>query len=92
MDAVKACGLNYVQLSMDCAGLSGMPDRIAAETADRIRHEAAARGVEIASLPGTFNMSHPDAEHRRAGVRRLGVLAAACKPLGTSRLPELPQL
>ena len=52
----------------------------------RIRREAAARGIEIASLQGTFNMSHPDAEHRRAGVRRLGVLAAACRQLGTSKI------
>ena len=31
-------------------------------------------------------MSHPDAEHRRAGLRRLGVLAAACRRLGTSKI------
>jgi len=86
LDAVKRCGLDCVQLSMDCAGMPDMPDKITPETAERIRHEAAARGIEIASVQGTFNMSHPDAEQRRAGVRRLGVLAAACKPLGTSKI------
>ena len=87
LDAVKACGLDCVQLSMDCAGLPLMPDKIAPETiCQRIRREAAARAIEIASLQGTFNMSHPDAEHRRAGVRRLGVLAAACQQLGTSKI------
>ena len=50
-----------------------MPELIA-----RIRREADARGIAIASLEGTFNMSHPDAEHRRTGLRRLRVLAEVC--------------
>jgi sugar phosphate isomerase/epimerase len=86
LDAVKACGLDCVQLSMNCAGLSLLPDEIPPERVDRIRRAAAARGVTIASLQGTFNMTHPDAEYRRAGVRRLGVLAAACRQLGVSKI------
>lgn len=83
LDAAKAAGLDCVQLSMDCAGLDAMPDRIPAELADRIRRETADRGIKIAALQGTFNMSHPDAEHRRTGLRRLQVLAEACSALGT---------
>jgi len=86
LDAVKACGLDCVQLSMGCAGLPAMPDEIPPELAARIRREADARGIAIASLEGTFNMSHPDAEQRQAGLRRLRVLAAACRPLGTSKI------
>jgi sugar phosphate isomerase/epimerase len=86
LDAVKANGLDCAQVSMDCVGLPPMPDRIPPEFAERIRREAAARGITIASVAGTFNMSHPDAEHRRAGLRRLGVLAAACKAMGTSKI------
>jgi sugar phosphate isomerase/epimerase len=86
LDAVKACGLDCVQLSMDCAGLPAMPDEIAPELAARARREAAARGITIASVQGTFNMSHPDAEHRRTGLRRLRVLAAACRELGASMI------
>jgi sugar phosphate isomerase/epimerase len=85
-DAVKACGLDCVQLSMGCAGLPAMPDEIPPELVARIRREADARGITIASLEGTFNMSHPDAEHRRTGLRRLRVLAAVCQPLGTSKI------
>ena len=44
------------------------------------------RGITIASLEGTFNMSHPDVEHRRTGLRRLRTMAAACPPLGTSKI------
>jgi sugar phosphate isomerase/epimerase len=86
LDAVKASGLNCVQLGMDSAGLAAMPDEIAPELLARIRHEAGDRGIEIASLQGTFNMCHPDAEQRKAGVRRIGVLAAACQQLGTPRI------
>jgi sugar phosphate isomerase/epimerase len=86
LDAVKAHGLDCIQLSLDCAGMASMPDRIAPEAADQIRRQAAARGIEIASVQGTFNMSHPDAEQRLAGLRRLAVLAAACRRLGTSKI------
>jgi len=85
-DAVKSYGLDCVQWSMDSAGLPAMPDKIPGEFADRIRREAAARGIEIASVQGTFNMSHPEAEHRRAGLRRLRVLASASHRLGTSKV------
>ena len=86
LDAVKTSGLDCVQLSLDCAGMPAMPDAIAPERLDQIRQAAAARGIEITSLQGTFNMTHPDAEQRRTGVRQIGVLAAACKPLGTAKI------
>jgi sugar phosphate isomerase/epimerase len=84
LDGAKACGLACVQMSMACANLPEMPDRIPAELPGRIRREASARGIAIGSATGTFNMSHPDAEHRRAGLRRLRVLAEACPQMGTS--------
>jgi sugar phosphate isomerase/epimerase len=86
LDAAKACGLACVQMSMDCAGLSEMPDQIPPELPGRIRREAADRGIAIASAQGTFNMSHPDEEYRRTGLRRLRVLAEACPRMGTSRI------
>ena len=86
LDAVKACGLDCVQLAMTSAGLPMLPDEIPAPLIERIRREAAARGIQIASLQGTFNMCHPDAAERSAGVRRLGVLAAACRSLGVSKI------
>ncbi len=47
---------------------------------------SAARGIAIASLTGTFNMCHPDVEHCRTGLRRLRVLAEACREMGTSSI------
>jgi sugar phosphate isomerase/epimerase len=84
LDAAKANGLACVQMSMAAAGLPDMPDQIPAELPDRMRRESAARGIEIASMTGTFNMTHPDPEHRRTGLRRLRVLAEACPRIGTS--------
>jgi sugar phosphate isomerase/epimerase len=86
LDAVRANGLDSVQLSMDCAGLAAMPDEIAPELIARIRRGADERQIQIGSVQGTFNMCHPDPEHRRTGVRRIGVLAAICQPLGCSRI------
>lgn len=86
LDAVKACGLDCVQLNMNCVGLATMPEAIAPEMIARIRREADAREIEIACLQGTFNMCHPDPEYRRVGLRGLRVLAAACQPLGTSKI------
>ncbi len=77
---MKECGLTCGQLSMGCAGLPAMPDEIPPELVARIRREVDARGITIASLEGTFNMSHPDPNHRRIGLRRLHVLAAVCEP------------
>ncbi len=86
LDAAKACGLDCVQVSMDCAGLPAMPDAIPPELAGRIRREAAARGITIAAAQGTFNMSHPDPAQRRAGLRQLRALAGACPQMGAQTI------
>ena len=85
LDAVKACGLDCVQLSMDCAGLPPMPDEIAPELSGRIRREAAARGITIASLQGTFNMCHPDAP---ASAARAAAPSGAGRGLPAARHVE----
>src|SRR3982750_2648248 len=83
LDAAKANGLTCVQMSMAAAGLPEMPDQIPAELPNEMRRESSARGIVIASMTGTFNMTHPDEEHRRTGLRRLRVLAEACPRIGT---------
>src|SRR5690349_2205714 len=53
LDAAKSAGIEYVQLSMDCAGLPAMPDEISPRVAEQIRRAASARGIKIASVAGT---------------------------------------
>jgi sugar phosphate isomerase/epimerase len=86
LDAVKSCGLDCIQLSLDCVGMEAMPDQISLEMTERIRREASALTIAIASVEGTFNMSHPDAQHRQNGLSRLHVLAKACSQMGTSKI------
>ena len=84
LDAVQSHGLSYVHFDMACAAPESMPDRIDPELCDRIRQGMAARNLTMASVSGTFNMSHPDPAERQHGLQRLAVLAAACERLGTS--------
>ena len=83
LDAVRARGLDGVQYNMACAGLASMPDAIDPALCDRVRQAAAARGIALVAVSGTFNLIHPDPDERRAGFRRLRTLAAACRRLGT---------
>jgi sugar phosphate isomerase/epimerase len=83
-DAVASAGLECVQFNPESAGLTPMPDEFPAHLAERVRRAAAEWGIGIASVQGTFNMSHPDEAFRRDGLRRLAGIASACKHLGTS--------
>lgn len=84
LDAVKEHGLDCVQFNMACAGLPSLPDYIASSLVTHIHDASMSRGIEIAAVSGTYNMIHPDPEVRQAGLRRLKVLAAACRGMGTS--------
>lgn len=86
LDEAKAHGLACVQVSMSCADLPEMPDEMPVGLPERFRREAAARGIRIGSVQGTFNMCHPDSENRQLGLRRLRVLAEACPQMGTSAI------
>jgi sugar phosphate isomerase/epimerase len=83
-DALARHDLRETQFNMSVAGLHPMPDKIDPALADRVREAAAERNIALVAVSGTFNMIHPDAEVRRDGLRRLGVLAGACERLGTS--------
>lgn len=85
-DAVAGEGLHVVQFNMTCAGLPSMPDAIDPAVVERIRQAADQRTIGIAAVSGTFNMIHPNVQVREEGLRRLAVLAAACKGLGTGMI------
>lgn len=84
LDAVAGHGLVCVHFNFKAVGLPSMPDEIDDATLGRIAREMAARQISVASLSGTFNMIHPDEAVRREGLRRLEVVAAAARPLGTA--------
>ena len=86
LDAVAGHGLRETQFNMSVAGLSSMPEEVDPALADRVREAAARRNVALAAVSGTFNMAHPDEGVRRDGLRRLEVIAGACRRLGTSTI------
>ncbi|MCC7361410.1 MAG: sugar phosphate isomerase/epimerase [Anaerolineales bacterium] len=83
LDAVAAHDIDTVQFNLACAGLPSMPDSLSDELIADIRRQMDARGLKMAAISGTFNMIHPDAAQREAGLRRLAVMAAACHRLDT---------
>ncbi|HET9068856.1 MAG TPA: sugar phosphate isomerase/epimerase [Amaricoccus sp.] len=82
--AVAAAGYATTQFNLSCLGLPPMPERVPEGAAEGIATAAAETGVTIAAVSGTWNMIHPDPAVRARGIARLEVLAAACRPMGTS--------
>lgn len=83
LEAIKGYGFTCVQFNMACVGLPTLPDQIDPALVEGIRQALESRGLRMAALSGTFNMIDPDPRQRQANLRRLRVLAAACKGLGT---------
>jgi sugar phosphate isomerase/epimerase len=81
--AARASGFSTVQYNMACSGLDAMPDVIADDVVAAVAAAAEDTGVSIAALSGTYNMVHPDVRVREQGHRRLRVLAAQCRAMGT---------
>jgi len=82
LDAVAAAGLHCAQLHMTTVGLPDLPDEISDAVCQQVHTAFAARDMDLSCLSGTFNMIHPDAEVRKEGLRRLGVLTAAAPQMG----------
>ena len=77
-------GFEGVQYNMACSGLAAMPDEISDAVTRAVAEAAVKTGQQIFAVSGTYNMIHPNPAVRRAGERRLEVIAAACRKIGTS--------
>jgi sugar phosphate isomerase/epimerase len=82
LTAVVEAGFSTVQFNLTCAGLPSMPDVIGDDEVEQIVKALNDFDIRVAALSGTFNMAHPEADVRHVGVRRLGVLASICEPIG----------
>ena len=81
--AVHEAGYEAVQFNMACVGLPSMPIEISPEITNEISTASKKYGVAIAAVSGTYNMAHPDPTIRADGLRRLGVIIAKAKAMGT---------
>jgi sugar phosphate isomerase/epimerase len=83
LDAIVAHGLTHVQFNMSCLGLATLPDRLDESSCVWIAQSFRERGLTMAAISGTFNMCDPVASKIEHNLRRLEVLAAACRWLDT---------
>lgn len=85
LDVLRQCsaaGFEGVQYNMACSGITAMPDDIPAAMLDDIVSASVEAGQQLFALSATYNMIHPDTAVRRAGERRLRIMAAACREMG----------
>lgn len=83
MGAAAQAGYSALHYNMSCSGLPAMPEAIDEPTLAAIRHAAAACGMAVVGLSGTYNMAHPDRAVRAEGARRLRTVIAAAPAIGT---------
>jgi Sugar phosphate isomerases/epimerases len=79
--AVRDAGYGTAQFNLACAGLASMPDAVPDDAIAAIAAARASTGVTLCALSGTYNMAHPDAAVRAAGLERLAVVIAAAARL-----------
>ncbi len=83
LDAIKGHGLTHIQFNMSCMGLPTLPDRLDEGSCVWIAQMLFERGLTMAAISGTFNMCDPSPSRIEHNLRRLDVLAAACRWLDT---------
>jgi sugar phosphate isomerase/epimerase len=84
LDTIAYHRLTHVQFNMSCAGrLPTLPNRIDENLCRSIARSLRDRGLTMAAISGTFNLCDPDASRLDNNLRRLEVLAAACRWLDT---------
>ena len=84
LKAVRDAGYEAAQFNMACVGLPSMPDEISPKIISEIASASKIHGVAIAAVSGTYNMAHPNSAMRADGLRRLGVIIANAKAMGTN--------
>jgi sugar phosphate isomerase/epimerase len=83
LDALASYGLTHVQFNMSCVGLPTLPDRIDEDLCRSIARAHRERGLTMAAISGTFNICDLDILRLHDNLRRLDVLAGACRWLDT---------
>jgi sugar phosphate isomerase/epimerase len=83
LDAVVKHGFSQIQFNMSCMGLPTLPDRLDEASCVWIARSLHERGLAMAAISGTFNMCDPVESHIEHNLRRLDVLAGACRWLDT---------
>jgi sugar phosphate isomerase/epimerase len=83
LDAIIEHGLWHVQFNLSCVGLPTLPERLDEHHCIWIARSFRQRGMRMAAISGTFNLCDPDTSRLQENLRRLEILAAACRWLDT---------
>jgi sugar phosphate isomerase/epimerase len=83
LDAIADRGLTHVQFNMSCAGMPTLPERVDENHCIWIARSFRERGLTMAAISGTFNLCYPNPIRLMDNLRRLEILAAACRWLDT---------
>jgi sugar phosphate isomerase/epimerase len=83
LDAIADRGLTHVQFNMSCTGLPTLPDRHDQNHCIWIARSFRERGLTMAAISGTFNLCDPNPFRLADNLRRLEILAGACRWLDT---------
>lgn len=86
LDEVVRHDIRIVQFNFSSAGLPTLPDSVDPSHLERIGIAFRSRAVHIAAVSGTFNMIDPNLARRQDNLRKLGVLASACRAIGASKI------
>ncbi|MBX7445949.1 MULTISPECIES: sugar phosphate isomerase/epimerase [unclassified Arthrobacter] len=82
MAAVAAAGITAVQYNLSIAGIDTVPEKVDADTIEKIKSAAATHNVRLAAISGTFNTAHPDPAVRETGLTRFAELVRVSVELG----------
>jgi sugar phosphate isomerase/epimerase len=83
LDAIAERGLTHVQFNMSCVGLPTLPERLDEDLCIWIARSFRDRGLTMAAISGTFNLCDPNESRLVENLRRLDILASACRWLDT---------
>ena len=83
LDAIARHGITHVQFNMSCAGLPTLPERLDEDLCVWIARSFRERGLTMAAISGTSNLCDPDHPRLIDNLRRLEVIASACRWLDT---------
>ncbi len=81
--AITDDGFAGAQMNLSSFGMASLPDRLDEATLIEGRKEAARLGVAMVALSGTYNMAHPDPDHRRLDRRRFANVLRAATVIGS---------
>lgn len=81
---IRRDGYSAVQFNLSSAGLASLPAALPAGIGEKIATGAREAGVTICALSGTYNMAHPDAQHRKSDRIGFENVLRAARDMGVS--------